>query len=129
MDLYRTLDLISNPVNSSHFENKFKRTINSPSIRAITNESSKQRTDWLYHCYLTFTMRIFQLLLRNHRHRATRMPARMRANGNFSDASVERFYSVRINRMISPSDAVELGRPCNRLFELQVVQRCVFTVV
>jgi len=27
----------------------------------------------------------------------------MKANGNFSDASVERFYSVKINRMMSPS--------------------------
>jgi len=40
------------------------------------------------------------------------MLARMNANGNFSDASVERFYSVRINRMMSPSDAVDLDRPC-----------------
>jgi len=39
------------------------------------------------------------------------MPARMKANRNFSDASLERLYSVRINRM-SPSDAVYLGRPC-----------------
>jgi len=32
----------------------------------------------------------------------------MRANGNNNEASVERFYSVRINRMMSPSDAVNL---------------------
>jgi len=56
------------------------------------------------------------------------MPARMKANGSFSDASPERFYSVTINRM-SPSDAVDLGRSCNRLFEFQVVHRYVFTVV
>ena len=37
--------------------------------------------------------------------------------------------SVRINRMISPSDADDLGRPCNSLFEFQVVHRCVFIVV
>jgi len=30
------------------------------------------------------------------------IPARMKANGNFSDASVERFYSVKINRMMNP---------------------------
>jgi len=35
----------------------------------------------------------------------------MKAKGNFSDASVKRFYSVRINRMMSPSDAVDLGHP------------------
>jgi len=44
------------------------------------------------------------------------MPARMKANENFSDANVERCYSVRINRMTSPSNAVDLGRPCNSLF-------------
>ena len=35
----------------------------------------------------------------------------MKTNGNFSDANVERFYSVRINRMMSPSDSVDLARP------------------
>jgi len=37
--------------------------------------------------------------------------------------------SVRINRMTSPSDADDLGRPCNSLFEFQVVHRHVFIVV
>jgi len=32
-------------------------------------------------------------LLYNSRHRAAIMPARMNANGNFSDPGVERFYS------------------------------------
>jgi len=53
----------------------------------------------------------------------------MKVNGNFSDASVERFYSVTINRMMSPSNAVDLGRPCNSLFEFHVVHIYVFTVV
>jgi len=57
------------------------------------------------------------------------MAARMRANENFSDASVERFYSVRINSMMSPSDAVDLGRPCNSLFAFQVVHQYIFTVI
>jgi len=57
------------------------------------------------------------------------MPARMKANENFSDANVERFYSVRINRMMSSSDAVDLARPSNSLFEFQVVHRYVFKVV
>ena len=48
------------------------------------------------------------------------MPARIKANRNFSDASLERFYSVRVNRMMSPSDAVDLGRPSYRLFACQV---------
>jgi len=57
------------------------------------------------------------------------MPVRIKANGNFSDASVERFYSVRTNRMISPSDANDLGRPGNSLFEFQVIHRYAFIVV
>jgi len=49
--------------------------------------------------------------------RATIMPARMKAHGNFSDPNVEGFIQlVTINRMISPSDADDLGRPCNSLF-------------
>jgi len=57
------------------------------------------------------------------------MPARKKANGTFSDASVERFYSVRIYLMMSPSNANDLGRPCNSLFEFQVVHRYVFIMV
>jgi len=56
------------------------------------------------------------------------MSTRMKVNGNFSDASVEQLYTVRINRM-SPCDAVDLGHPCNSLFEFQVVHRCVFIAV
>jgi len=41
MDLYRTLDLKSNPMDSSHFENNFKGTINCPATRA--NETSTQK--------------------------------------------------------------------------------------
>jgi len=37
--------------------------------------------------------------------------------------------SVRINHMISPSDADDLGRSCKRLFKFQVVHRYVFIVV
>jgi len=40
MDLYRTLDLKSNPMDSSYFENTFKRMINCPATRA--NETSTQ---------------------------------------------------------------------------------------
>jgi len=57
------------------------------------------------------------------------MLAIMKANGNFSDASVQLFYSVRINRMMGPRDAVDLGRPCKSLFEFQVTHRYVFIVV
>ena len=41
MDLYRTLYLQSNPMDSSHFEHNFKRTINCPATRA--NETSTQQ--------------------------------------------------------------------------------------
>jgi len=57
------------------------------------------------------------------------MPDTTKANGNFNDSSVERFYSVRISCMISLSDSVDLGRPCNRLFEFQVIHRYVFILV
>jgi len=36
MDLYRTLTLKSNPMDSSHFENNFKRTINCPNNSGFT---------------------------------------------------------------------------------------------
>ena len=57
------------------------------------------------------------------------MSARMKANGNFRDTGVERFYSVKINRMMSPNVAVDLGDPCNSQYEFQVVHRYVFIVV
>jgi len=41
-DLYRTLDVKSYPMNTSHFENNFKQTINCPATRANTNEPSKE---------------------------------------------------------------------------------------
>jgi len=53
----------------------------------------------------------------------------MKANGNFSDASLERLYSDRINCMVNPRDIVDLGRPCNSLFVFQAVHRNVFIVV
>jgi len=49
------------------------------------------------------------------------MPARMKANGNFRDEGVERFYSVKINRIMNPSDDVDLGHHCYSQFEFQVV--------
>jgi len=49
------------------------------------------------------------------------MPARMKINGNFRDAGFERFYSVKINCITNPSDAVDPGHPCNSQFEFQVV--------
>jgi len=57
------------------------------------------------------------------------MPVRMKTNGNFNDASLEGFYLVRISRIISLSDAVDLGYPCNSLFAIQVVHRYVFILV
>jgi len=43
-------------VDSFHFENNFKRTIACPVglIGANMNERSKQRTNWRYHCLLTY---------------------------------------------------------------------------
>jgi len=39
------------------------------------------------------------------------MLSRMRANGDFSDASVERLHSVSMNGVMIPIDAVDLESP------------------
>jgi len=57
------------------------------------------------------------------------MPDRTNARGSFNDSSLERFDSVRISCMMSPSDAVDLGHPCNSLFEFQVIHHYVFILV
>jgi len=44
MDSHSTLDLKFNPIDSSHFESNFKRTINYPTTRANMNEPCKQMT-------------------------------------------------------------------------------------
>jgi len=48
MDLYRTLDLKVNPMDSSHFESNFKRTIKCATTRANINDPSKRMTYWRY---------------------------------------------------------------------------------
>ena len=53
MNLYRPLDFKYNPIDSSYFENNFKRTTNCPATRANMKEPSKQRTDWRYDCSVT----------------------------------------------------------------------------
>jgi len=71
MDLYRTLDLKSNPMDSSHFENNFKQTMNCPRTRANMNEPNERMTYWCYHCPGTLLnngeviMKISHLLLHN----------------------------------------------------------------
>ena len=45
LDLYRALDLKSNPMGSSHFENNFKRTTNCPATRANMNEPSSRAVE------------------------------------------------------------------------------------
>jgi len=48
MDLYKTLVLKFNPMDSSHFENNFKRTINCPTTRANMNKLIKWMIYWRY---------------------------------------------------------------------------------
>jgi len=74
-------------------------------------------------------MRPSHLLIRNERHRVTIVQTRVKANGNFSGPSVERFHSVRINRMMSPINVVDLDCPYNSLYQFQVFHRYVFIVV
>jgi len=59
---------------------------------------------------------LIKTLLRKWLHRAMVAPARMRINGNFSDISLERLHlhSVSVNRVMSPSGAVDQESP---LFE------------
>jgi len=66
-------------------------------------------------------MRTFQSLLRNQRHRATIVPARMRAYGNFSDARLERLHSVSTSCM-RPSDAADLDSPLGVNVQLSTLQ-------
>jgi len=61
-------------------------------------------------------MRTFNSLLRNYRYMAMIVLARIKANGNFIDASLERLHSVSglgINGVLSPSDAFDLESPLN----------------
>jgi len=61
-------------------------------------------------------MRISNSLLRNYRFIATIVLARIKANGNFSDASLERLHSVSglgINGVLSPSVAFDRESPLN----------------
>jgi len=56
-------------------------------------------------------MRTSKSLLRNYRYIATIELARIKANGNFNNASLERLHSVSglgINGVLSPSDAFDL---------------------
>ena len=53
-------------------------------------------------------MKTYHSLLRKWQHRATIVPARTRANKNFSDANLERLHSVNVSCVMSPSDAVDL---------------------
>jgi len=39
------------------------------------------------------------------------VPTRMKADRNFSDTKLERLQSISINRVMSPSDAVDLESP------------------
>jgi len=57
------------------------------------------------------------------------MPARMKVNENFSGASIERFYAVRINHMTSPNDGIDVKSPPQQPSLFQVVHRYVYTVV
>jgi len=61
-------------------------------------------------------MRTSNSLLRNYRYIATIVLARIKANGNFNDASLERLRSVSglgMNGMLSSSDAFDLKSPLN----------------
>ena len=61
-------------------------------------------------------MRTSNSLLRNYPQITTIVLARIKANGNVNDASLERLHSVSglgINGVLSPSDAFDLESPLN----------------
>jgi len=61
-------------------------------------------------------MRTSYSLLRNYRYIATKVLPRMKANGNFNDASFELLHSVSglgINGVLSLSDAFDRKSPLN----------------
>jgi len=49
------------------------------------------------------------------------MPERKQMETSVTQASNGFIQSFRINRIISPSYADDLARPCNSLFEFQVI--------
>jgi len=67
-------------------------------------------------------MRTSHCLLSNWRHRSTLVPTWMKANGNFSDASLERLHSLRKSCVISPSDAADLESPLSVGIQVSVLQ-------
>ena len=65
-------------------------------------------------------MRTSNSLLRNYRYIATIVLARIKANGNLNDASLEQLHSVSglgINGVFSPSDAFDQESPLNSMFQ------------
>jgi len=110
MDLHRTLDKISFPMdNQFSFEKNFKWMINCLVTWANMNEPSMQRTNWCYHCSVMY---VTQQWTSSHENLSFKMivPARMRENGNFNDASLEQLHlvSISINHVMSLSNAVHL---------------------
>jgi len=54
MDLYRTLDLKVNPMDSHHIKNNLKRTMNCPTTQSNMNKPGEWIAYWLYHCSVTY---------------------------------------------------------------------------
>jgi len=117
LNMHRTLDFKSNPMDSSHFENNFKRTMNCPITRVNMNEPSTQRINWRCHCSVMYVIQQWSYI-ENSSFIVTYLTSQSNDSAiqneskwNFSDASVERFYQISINRVMSPSDVVVLEAP------------------
>jgi len=52
-------------------ENNFKRAINCPATRTNTNEPSKQRTYWRYHCSVTYVSQQWRVIIRTSHYHVT----------------------------------------------------------
>ena len=74
-------------------------------------------------------MRIFHLLLHNVTSQGNDNASQNESKWKFQWRKRRTVLFSQNNRMINPSDADDLGRPSNSLFEFQEVHRYVFIVV
>ena len=85
-------------------ENNSKQTNNklSSNLRANMKEPSRQSTNYCYHCSVTYIMQQWIHCYITDVTRQCLVPARMRADGNFSDARLERLHAVSIIVCLAP---------------------------
>jgi len=131
MDLCRTSDLKFNPMDSSHFESNFKRTINCPTTLVNMNEPSEQMAYWRYHCSVTYFTQQWRSYHENFSFIVTYHDVTGQRQCQSEWKQMEISVTQASNGFIHSEEEItdDLGRPCNSLFQFQVVHRYVFIVV